>query len=177
MIVLRAQPLSTVLDQLLGPFELAWYQLDSELHVVGLTELAADIPPNQFWFDAAQRAMRQFEMSFPENERRLSSLLARANLSLIQNRLDIALNHYRELVQSQPRDELLAKLFFNQGKLQALLKQPQEASRLFYPCDGPNAGSGSAVKWILPAWQDPAFLGKIGLVNSIQSTRFGDCDQ
>ncbi len=129
---LQSVQLSTLLDSLLGPFGLVWYQIDSELHVVMQDELDPAIAPKQFWFDSAQRALRRFEVRFPDDFRRNLALLSRANLSLIQNQLDSSANLYQELVQAQPGDEVLAKLFFNRAKLQLLLGKNVEANRLFY---------------------------------------------
>lgn len=129
---LRSIQLSTLLDTLLAQFGLVWYQLDGELHVVTHQELDAAIAPRQFWYDSAQRAFRHFELRFQDNFRRNLALLSRANLSLVQNRLDAADNQYQELAQAQPGDEVLAKLFFNQAKLQMLFGRSEAANQLLF---------------------------------------------
>jgi hypothetical protein len=131
-IELRASPLSSVLDQLLIPFDLVWYQIDSELHVIARGELDPALPPNQFWFDSAHRAYRRFELEFDDDQRRQAALLSRANLSFLQNRLDEANNTYQELSQTQPTGGILAKLFFNRAKLNLLFNRPEEANRFLY---------------------------------------------
>ncbi|MFK7765599.1 MAG: hypothetical protein AB8B55_00050 [Mariniblastus sp.] len=170
-IELRTQPMSSVLDQLISPYDLAWYQLDSVVHVVTHSELAEEKLVTQFWVDAALRGMRLFEISYPDNDRRHSSLLSKANLNLIQERYQAASNLYQELMQSNPKDEVLAKLFFNQGKLQILMENPQDAVRLLYLATDqsldPDVQSSSY-----------SLLGKIelsfgSLQSSIQSSRRG----
>lgn len=129
---LRSTQLSSFLDVLLAQFDLVWYQIDDELHVVTQQELDAGVTPGQFWYDSAQRAFRRFEVRFPDNFRRNLALLSRANLSLMQNHLDAASNQYQELAQAQPEDEILAKLFFNQAKLQMLLGKTEAANQLYF---------------------------------------------
>ena len=112
-VVLQAAPLSSVLDALLVPFDLVWYQIDSKLHIVDRDELDPAISPDQVWFDSAQRAFRRFELTFDDDRRRQASLLSRANLNVKQKRFDVAANQYQELAQAQPGDEILANLFFD----------------------------------------------------------------
>lgn len=131
-IALDAVPLSHVFDKLLTVFDLVWYQLDSDIHIVTQSEVDPAISTNQFQFDAAHRAHRSFELNFPDNERRPSALLSRANMYLVQKNYDKAANLYQELAQIQPREAMLAKLFFNRAKLRVLLNRHQDANRLFY---------------------------------------------
>ena len=170
-IEIKARPLSVVLDQLLAPFDLVWFQVDMELHLVSQSELTGKFSQGQYWLDAALRGMRQFELSFPGNQRRHSAMLSRGNINMLQNRLDTASNLYQALAQSQPRDEILAKLFFNEGKLHFLRGNSKEASRLLYLATDqsldPNIQSSGY-----------CLLGKIQLSSgildsSIQSSRRG----
>ena len=131
-IELNSIPLSSVLDQLLAPLGLVWYQVDSELHIVTQEEVDPNVAPRQYWFDAAHRAYRRFEITFDDPSRRHASMLSRGNMSLIQNQLDSASNQYQELTQVQPIGEVLAKLFFNSAKLNQLLDRTENANRLLY---------------------------------------------
>ncbi len=131
-IELQSTPLSSVLDQLLAPLGLVWFQVDSELHIVSQQEVDPKVAPRQFWFDTAHRAYRRFEIAFDDDRRRHASMLSRANMSLIQNQLDAASNQYQELTQVQPIGEVLAKLFFNSAKLNLLLDRKDNANRLLY---------------------------------------------
>ncbi|MFT5301333.1 MAG: tetratricopeptide (TPR) repeat protein, partial [Mariniblastus sp.] len=129
---LQSSPLSSLLDQILIPFDLVWYQVDSELHIIAHDEVPPEVAPRQFWIDASLRAYRRFELAFDSGHRRQASMLSRGNLSFIQNNLDAAANHYQELAQTQPHAEILAKLFFNQAKLSMLLDRTEDANQSLY---------------------------------------------
>ncbi len=129
---LQSVPLSSLLDQLLVPLDLVWYQSDSELHIIDQSEVDASVAPRQFSFDSAHRAYRRFELTFDDSRRRQASMLSRASMSMIQKRLDAAANQFQELSQTQPSGEVLAKLFFNQAKLYLLLDRMELANRSLY---------------------------------------------
>jgi len=131
-IELQSVQLSSVLDQLLLPLELVWFQVDSELHIAEKSEVDINVAPRQYYFDAAHRGYRRMELTFDDTYRRHASMLSRANMSFIQNRLDAALNQFQELAQTEPTGDVLAKLFFNQAKLNILLDRIEQANRLLY---------------------------------------------
>lgn len=121
---------SLLLDSLLLPLNLFWYQDDVGLHLVSLTE--PDSHAANFWSAATERTFRRFNVTFTGDYRRESVLLSRGNLRLIQNEVDRAANHYQELANLNPKEELLAKLFFNIGKVEMRLGRNENAMRHFY---------------------------------------------
>ena len=121
---------SQLLDCLLLPLEIYWYQDQQGLHLVSLHE--KDTHAEVYWPDGMERAFRRFGLSFPEDYRNESALLSRGSLKFIQGDLDLAANHFQELLQRSPRDELLAKLFFNIGKVEMRLGRNENAIRNFY---------------------------------------------
>ena len=130
---LKSVSLSSVLDQLVVSFDLVWFQEGEQIHLFSKDEFepGSGVTP-QFRFDSANRAFRRLEIDFSEDERRNSCLLSRANLSLLRGDYDRAANQYQELDQVKPTGELQAKMFFNLGKLNMLLKRVDEANRFFY---------------------------------------------
>jgi hypothetical protein len=131
-LALNAVSLASLLDQLLTPDNLAWYQTGKQINVIAKSEMQVTEESVDYWFDLAQRALRRFEIDFSENDRRNASLLARTNLSLLRGELNIAANLYQELEQIQAAGEMQAKIFFNQAKLNQRRQRINEANRLFY---------------------------------------------
>ena len=133
---LEGASLSLIMDALLLPYDLAWFQSGREIRVMTMPEIAesdAGIEAlSSFRFDTADRALRWFELEFQTSEFRHAALLSRGNLMLIQKRYGAAANRYQELELTLPNDEMLASLFFNQAKLHLLLGQFAEARRFLY---------------------------------------------
>lgn len=133
---LEGSSLSLILDGLLLPFDLIWFQTGADIQVMTLQEVQEstgnEAALQAFRFDVADRALRSFELEFQSSEKRYAALLARGNLNLIRKQYDAAANRYQELELTLPKDETLANLFFNQAKLQLLLNNQAEARRLLY---------------------------------------------
>ena len=53
-------------------------------------------------------------------------------MSFIAGDLDTADNRYQELINSNPKDEMLARLFFNLGKIKMRLGRNGEAIQFFF---------------------------------------------
>lgn len=131
-VALQSTTLSSLLDHLLVSFDLAWYQTDTTIHVVAKSELPDVQSIQAFEFEVAERAFRRFEIDYSDNPLRNAALLSRAGLALATSDYNKASNLYQELQQTQPTDEIQAKSFFNQGKLNLLLGRPVEAAEFFY---------------------------------------------
>lgn len=129
---LKTITLASLLDQLLTPENLAWFQTESEILIITKSEMQVSQASVGYWFELAQRSLRKFEIEYSENDRRSASLFARANLSLLSGDLDYAANLYQELEQMQTTGEMQAKMFFNQAKLNMRRQRVDEANRLFY---------------------------------------------
>ena len=133
---LNGASLSLILDSLLVPLDLIWIQSGSDIQVLSMQEVAASEQGlsaiQSYRFEAADRSLRSFELEFQSSERRLEALLSRGNLNVIRKQYDVAENRYQELELAAPKGEILASLFFNQAKLQLLLKNNPEARRLLY---------------------------------------------
>ncbi len=123
-------PASLLLDCLLLPLNLFWYQDEQGLHLVSLQEKDAHL--ETYWSGAMERKLRRFGATFPDDYRNESAILSRGCLKFIQGDLDQAANHFQELLQRNPTDELLAKLFFNIGKVEMRLGRNENAIRNFY---------------------------------------------
>ena len=122
---------SLLLDGLLMPLNLGWQQVEDQIQLFSLDEVSAD-DLKQFWFAAAERSFRRFNLAFPGDYRSESALLSRGNLKFLEGDFDGAANYYQELASQRPRDEMLARLFFNLGKVQLRLGRNQEAIRQFF---------------------------------------------
>ncbi len=135
-IQLEGASLSLILDALLLPFDVVWFQVGADIQVMTVQEVqeskGSEGALQAFRFDVADRALRSFELEFQSSEKRHAALLARGNLNLIRKRYDAAANRYQELELTLPKEEMLASLFFNQAKLQLLLNNHTEARRLLY---------------------------------------------
>lgn len=129
---LRSVPLSATFDRLLIPFDLVWYQTEDKVYIVKRAELRSSTQTNNDVAELALRNYRRFELTFPDDDRKQSSLLARANIQLIRGEFDKAGNRFQELEQSSPTGELKAKMFFNQAKLAILQKRSEDAIGLLY---------------------------------------------
>ncbi|MEL7497661.1 MAG: tetratricopeptide repeat protein [Planctomycetota bacterium] len=128
-----ATTLAALLDQLVLPFELAWIQDERGVHIVTNSEvLDRKQLTKELRWDAADRAFRQFEVSFPDEPMRQSAIFSRAGLAFERNELDVAANLYQELMRVNPSGEILAKMFFNQAKLNLLFGRPERAKDLLY---------------------------------------------
>ncbi len=130
-IVLDSVSIGVLLDEILVPHQLVWYQKDSMITVVSEVE-AGPADTCQFRYDAANRAFQRFEIEYSESNYRRSSLLSRAGLAIIEQDYDVAANLFQELHQTNPSGEINAKLFFNLAKLNLLLDRPEEAIPMFY---------------------------------------------
>ena len=130
-IVLNTLSIGVLLDEILVPHQLVWYQKDNSITVVSESE-AGEADTCQFRYDAANRAFQRLEIEYSESNYRRSSLLSRAGLAIIEQDYDGAANLFQELHQSNPRGEINAKLFFNLAKLNLLLDRPEEAIPMFY---------------------------------------------
>ena len=122
---------SLLMDALLMPLNLGWRQTDEQIEIFSLEEVSED-ESRQFWIAAAERSLRRFNLAFPGDYRGESALLSRANLKFLQGDLDSAANHYQELANQHPKDEMLARLFFNLGKVHLRLGRNEEAIRQFF---------------------------------------------
>lgn len=130
-VVLDSVSIGVLLDEILIPHQLVWYQKDSTITVVSEAE-AGEADTCQFRYDAANRAFQRFEIEYSETEYRKSSLLSRAGLSIIEQDYDVATNLFQELSQTNPTGEINAKLFFNLAKLNLLLDRSEEAIPMLY---------------------------------------------
>jgi tetratricopeptide (TPR) repeat protein len=135
-IQLNGTSLSVIFDALFLPFDLVWFQSGSDIQVMTIKEVSASTESlaalRAFRFAVADRSLRSFEIDFQSSEMRHAALLARGNLNLIQKQYDAAANRYQELELALPKDEMLAKLFFNQAKLQRLLNNDADARKLLF---------------------------------------------
>jgi tetratricopeptide (TPR) repeat protein len=129
---LRGVQASLLLDSLLVPLNMIWYQNDSGIHLVSLEETTAASAAAEYWPAALERTLRRFSVAFPGDYRIPSTLLSRANLSFIKEDFDRAATHYQQLSNLSPKDELLARLFFNTGKLAMRLGRNEESIQHFY---------------------------------------------
>jgi tetratricopeptide (TPR) repeat protein len=123
---------SLILDTLLLPLNLYWKQDGDQIHIQSFAELNSADAEQKIWAKAAERTFRRFNLAFPGDPRHQSALLSRANLNFIANDLESAANRYQELLNTAPRDELLARLFLNLGKLRMRFGQNAEAIQLFF---------------------------------------------
>ncbi len=123
---------SQLLDHLLIPLQLFWYQDDRGIHLLSLDEPDSDPLVKEFWQSAMERAFRRFNVAFPGDYRQMSALLSRGNLKFIRGDLDRAANQYQELSNLNPKDEMLARLFFNIGKVEMQLGRNENSIRHFY---------------------------------------------
>ncbi len=121
---------SLLLDGLLLPLNLGWQQIDDQIQLFSLDEVSAD-DLKQFWFAAAERSFRRFNLAFPGDYRSQSALLSRGNLKFLEGDFDSAANYYQELASQRPKDEMLARLFFNLGKVQLRLGATKKQSGSF----------------------------------------------
>lgn len=124
--------LSTILDELLVPYDLVWYQKDNQVFVIEPDEYATLSPLRRFRTQAATRALRQFELAFPDNELRPTALLSRAVLVFYDTDLDSAANLFQELAQAHPKAEVQALMFFNVAKLNLIFNRIDESKELLY---------------------------------------------
>lgn len=123
-------PVSLILDNVLLPINVVWFQNERGLHLFSLLEDETLAP--KFFPAATERTYRRFMVSFPGDYRVASALLARGNLKVLAGELDQAAVLYQELLQRNLKEELLAKVFFNLGKIELLLGRNESALRLFY---------------------------------------------
>jgi len=121
---------SIVLDSLLLPFNVIWFQDSEGLHLISLEESRKEAA--RYFPLAMERFYRKLNLSFPGDYRTASALLSRANLKFIQGEVDLAAAHYQELLQRSPQGEFLAKLFFNVGKVEMRLGRTSKAIQQFY---------------------------------------------
>ena len=131
-IELEVTTLSTLLDHLFVPYSLTWRQNGSFISVVTEAEAKQQGNLKEFVYDSATRAFRSFEFAFQDKKFRTTSLMSRCRLAVMQGKLQVAENLYRELEQIQLTGESLASLFLNQGKLSMMLGQPEQAVKFFY---------------------------------------------
>lgn len=131
-ISLPATTLSSFLDQLLLPHRLVWIQDNYGIQIIGEDEIENPQARKIIKANIAQRAFRQFEIDFPEHQRRKSSLLSRAGLAHSIDQLDEAANLYQELEQIHPEGEIQAILFFNLAKLNLAFSRNDTAKTLLY---------------------------------------------
>ncbi len=121
---------SMVIDCLLMPLQVGWFQDERGVHLFSLQEDAS--VTEGYWNAVLDRMLRRFTIMFPGDHRNAAVLLSRANLAYIQNDLDRAAQHYQELAQRNLAGEILAKLFFNLGKVELRLGRTDSAIRQFY---------------------------------------------
>jgi tetratricopeptide (TPR) repeat protein len=127
----KSSPASLLLDALLMPLNLGWRQTEQQIQIFSLDEVSEE-ESKQFWMAAADRTLRRFNLAFPGDDRGESALLSRANLKFLQGDTESAANHYQELANQRPKDEMLARLFFNLGKVHLRLGRNEEAIRQFF---------------------------------------------
>jgi tetratricopeptide (TPR) repeat protein len=124
-------PANLILDHLLLPLNLCWQQDGKRIQIVSQDEKSpSDL--KDFWRAVAERTFRRFTVAFPGDSRANSALLSRGNLKYIQDDLDGSFIHYQELLKQNPKDELLARLFFNLGKLHVRFGRNEDAIKQFY---------------------------------------------
>lgn len=129
----RSIPLSLMMDSMLLPLDLCWYQQGSTIHVIALSELKADSTRLQdYWLHAAERTYRRFSVMYPGHPKMVSVLINRSALHLVRAEFDEAAKYLYELIELKPYGELLAIAFFNYGKLNAGLGRIDEAVDYFY---------------------------------------------
>lgn len=131
-ISLPATTLSSLLDQLLLPHKLVWIQDNFGIQILREDEIEIPQARKIINVNIARRAFRQFEIDFPEHQRRKSSLLSRAGLAHSIDQLDEAANLYQELEQIHPEGEIQAILFFNLAKLNLAFRRNDTAKTLLY---------------------------------------------
>ena len=131
-IELKSTTLSTLLDHLLVPYGLVWQQDGLTISIVTEAEARLHGSLEEFLYASASRAFRSFEFEFQDKDFRTTALMSQSRLAVLQGKLQVADNLYRELEQVQPTGESLASLFLNQGKLSMMLGQPDQAMRFFY---------------------------------------------
>lgn len=123
-------PASMLLDSLLLPFNVIWFQNEEGLHLVMADEDRR--VSNAYFPKAMERFYRKLNLSYPGDYRTSAALLSRANLKLIQGEVDLAAAHYQELLLRSSYGEFTAKLFFNIGKIEMRLGRNQQAIQQFY---------------------------------------------
>ena len=129
------QPLSLVLDSILFPFGLVWFQEGTHVSVAHISELEPrEVKEAQF--QQLDRVFRQIELSFPNGRRRTTSLMHRANLGVMIDQKDDAVYRYQELLEEEPTGEIAAQLSFNLGMVMLDTGRFNEAiDRLFFVVD------------------------------------------
>ncbi len=129
----RSIPLSLMLDSMLLPLDLCWYQESGTIHVFALSELeTAPARLQEYWLHATERTYRRFSVMYPGHPRMVDVLINRSALHLIRAEFDEAAKYLYELIELKPYGELLAVAFFNYGKLNAGLGRTDEAVDYFY---------------------------------------------
>ncbi len=125
-------PANLILDHLMLPLNLYWQQDGKRIQIHSQDEKSSSPELQQFWMDVAERTFRRFTVAFPGDNRANSALLSRGNLKYIHDDLDGAYIHYQELLKQNPKDELLARLFFNLGKIHVRFGRNEDAVKQFY---------------------------------------------
>ena len=129
---LRSVPISLLLDTLLLPLDLCWYQDGAAIQIVSLGEVASTADGRLYWNRAADRVYRRFSIAFPGDSRMDHVLAERAILKLIEGDVDGASKYLYEVRQKRPTGEMMATVFFNLAKLNLRLGRIDEAIETFY---------------------------------------------
>lgn len=115
-----AMPLAFLLDHALESLDLTWSQNENTINIIHRDELT---PRDEASFDLAktQRMLRQIEMVFSkeagEDPVRVAAIMNDANNLRLSGGRDEAAAKYRAARESEPMNELSAKLYFNDASL------------------------------------------------------------
>ena len=126
-----AMPVSVLLDQVLAPLGLAWFQQDGVVRIHGLSELTRQ-QKNSFQIGRMQRSLRQLQLNTESGPERSAALMHDGNVLFAQMDYANAATRYRAARQLQPTGELNAKLYFNEAMLALTRKQREDALGGFY---------------------------------------------
>ncbi|TWU02157.1 hypothetical protein [Stieleria varia] len=107
---------AALLDQLIGPLELAWLQSDKLVEIASMDELTAK-QRDAFEFDRIRRASQQLQFGLGTDRDRSILLMSEGNNALLQSDLDQARIKYDAARELTPSGELSAKLYYNQANL------------------------------------------------------------
>ncbi len=126
----RNTSVGIILDSILIPLGVIWFQDEQGIHLQSLAE-SSELAQHYFPL-AMERVYRRFLLRFPGDHRVTAALMSQAGLRFIEGDLDRASNYYQELLRQNPKEEILAKAFFNLGKVEMRLGRNESAIKYFY---------------------------------------------
>lgn len=127
----EAISLSLLLDHVLEPRGLGWYQDGKAIKIGRLDEFSPEGKGN-YALDRVQRCLRFIQINAENGVERVVSFMHSGNLFLHKSDLQQAENSFTSAREMEPAGELAAMLYFDEASLKLELGDDQRALDLFY---------------------------------------------